>query len=87
MTKPKWHETRLQRACCAAQSKSARDHTGHSHHVPFESDDPLPYTDMSVHHYISDTQRHPQDVLTFAKQYPQDPATKVSFTIPFFLTY
>ena len=59
---------------------------GHLHHVPFESDDPIPYTDPSVHHHITDAWWHPQDVLTYSKQYPQDPVTKVSFTIPFFLT-
>lgn len=78
MTKHEQRETRLRRARRAAQSKSARDRTGHSHHVPFEIDDLLPYTDPSMHHHMSDTRRHPQDVFSFTRQHPLDPATKVS---------
>ena len=65
MTKHEWRETRLRRARRAAQSKSARDRTGHSHHVPFKIDDLLPYTDPSMHHHMLDTCRHPQDVFSF----------------------
>lgn len=78
MTKHEWCETRLQRVHRATQAKSARDCTNQTHYVPFESDDPLPYTDPLMHHHMSDTRRHPQDIFTFVKQYPQDPAMKVS---------
>ena len=53
------------------------DTTTNWHHVPFNPSDELPSTNPSMHHHISDLHRHPQDVFTFPKHIPDDPATKV----------
>jgi hypothetical protein len=55
----------------------SRHTTAHSHHVPFWDTDPLPYTDPMMHHAMSESKKHPQDVLSFRTLFPKDPATKV----------
>ena len=80
MTQHEHHETRLLRAHCAAHLKAMKDKgdtTTNWHHVPFDASDELPYTDPSMHHHILDSCIHPQDVFTFPKHIPDDPATKV----------
>jgi hypothetical protein len=55
----------------------AHQTTTHHHHVPFWDTDPLPYTDPMMHHAMSESKKHPQDVLSFRTLFPNDPATKV----------
>ena len=76
MTKHERRETRLLRAwraTCAAVP-TLPDLT---HHVDFLESDPLPYTDPSSHHHISDSRKRSQDLFSFQKEFPDDPATKV----------
>jgi hypothetical protein len=75
MTRHEWRETRLLQAQCAAQSKT------HLHHVAFSDNDPLPYTDHAMHHHISDSKQHSQDVFLFCWHFPADPAVKVSIIL------
>jgi hypothetical protein len=49
----------------------------HSHHVGFSENDPLPYTDVAMHHRISESKRHYQDVFHLQTLFPNDPASKV----------
>jgi hypothetical protein len=74
MTKHERRETRILRARRAINAKAAQSH---AHHVGFSENDPLPYTDPSLHHHISESKKHGQDLFSFQKQFPNDPATKV----------
>lgn len=74
MTKHERRETRLLRARRATCANTPRPHT---HHVDFSESDPLPYTDPSSHHHISDSRKRSQDLFSFQKEFPDDPATKV----------
>jgi hypothetical protein len=74
MTKHERRETRLLRARRVAEDKAAKSH---AHHVEFAESDPLPYTEPSLHHHISDSRKHGQDLFSFQKRLPDDPATKV----------
>lgn len=76
MTKHERRETRLLRTRRALDDNAARPH---AHHVEFSESDPLPYTDPSLHHHISDARKHGQDLFSFQKQFPDDPATKVTY--------
>lgn len=73
MTVHERRETKLLRA----RRKAADHHQDHLHHVAFSENDPLPYSDASMHHHISDSKKHSQDAFSFTKQFPEDPATKV----------
>ena len=80
MTRHEHRETQLLRAQRAANSKAVRDQRNSGanvHHVPFDTSDELPYTDPSMHHHMSESRRHPQDIFSFSKHIPDDPATKV----------
>ena len=79
MTKHEHRETRLLRARRTASSQHT---TTHPHHVAFSEQDLLPYTDAAMHHHISDTKRHGQDVFSFGRLFPNDPATKVRPILP-----
>ena len=74
MTKHERRETRLLQAQRVARAKTTKFH---AHHVTFSESDPLPYTEPSLHHHISDSKKHGQDVFSFGKLFPDDPATKV----------
>jgi hypothetical protein len=74
MTKHERRETRLLRARRAVNGNAARSH---AHHVEFSESDPLPSAEPSLHHHISDSRKHGQDLFSFQKQFPDDPATKV----------
>ena len=77
MTVLERRETRLLCARRAAQLKQPI----HPHHVaPYSDTDPLPYTDPAMHHHMSDSRKHHQDVFSLARLFPDDPATKVRFT-------
>lgn len=52
----------------------------HSHHIPFEKSEPLPLTEIEMHHHISDSTQSPLNLYQFAAQTKGDPATKVSFS-------
>jgi hypothetical protein len=52
--------------------------TVHSHHIPFGDTDPLPFTDPMMHHAMSESKKHPQDVFSLQTLFLDDPATKVS---------
>ena len=68
-------ETRLLHACWASKLKRPI----HPHHAGPHSDaEPLPYTDPAMHHQMSDSQKHHQDIFSLARSFPDDPATKVS---------
>ena len=81
MNKQKAIKQITQHECCAAHLKAMKDKDGdtttNQHHVPFDTSDELPYTDPSMHHHISDSCRHPQDVFSFPKHILDDPVTKV----------
>lgn len=68
-------ETRILRAQRTADSHKSKTHP---HHVPFSHSDPLPYTDILMHHHISEFTKHSQDAFSFERQFPNGPATKVS---------
>jgi hypothetical protein len=75
MTKHERRETRLLRA---RRAVSAEGTSVHTHHVKFAESDPLPYTEPSQHHHISDSRKHGQDIFSFGRLFPNDPATKVN---------
>jgi hypothetical protein len=79
MTKPERRETRLLRA---RRATSHQQLTIHTHHIAFSEQDPLPYTDAALHHHISETKKYGQDVFSFGKSFPDDPATKVRVFYP-----
>jgi hypothetical protein len=74
MTKHERRETRLLRARRTAEAEQAKTHP---HQVKFSENDPLPYTKAALHHHISKSRKHGQDAFSFAKMFPDDPATKV----------
>lgn len=78
MTKHERRETRLLRAQRAAGTEHSKSHP---HHVEFLEDDALPYTDVSMHHHISDSKKHGQDLFSLSRLFPDDPATKVSNSV------
>jgi hypothetical protein len=71
MTRLERRETQLLRRRRAAHAES------HPHHVGFSENDPLPYTDATMHHHISESKRHYQDVFRLRTLFPNDPASKV----------
>jgi hypothetical protein len=78
MTRHECWETRLLRARHAAQKPST-----HPHLVDFAESDPLPYTNIEMHHHISESRRHYQDAFVMCRKYPNDPATKVGLYASF----
>ena len=75
MTILECQETRLLYACRASQLKQPI----HPHHAgPHSDTKPLLYTDLVMHHQMSDSQKHHQDIFSLARSFPNDPATKVS---------
>jgi hypothetical protein len=72
MTRHERRETRLLRARGAAKRKRT-----HAHLVAFSDNDPLPFTDVQMHHDMSESKRHSQDAFTFCRNFPDDPASKV----------
>ena len=75
MTRHERRETRLLRARRAANRKRT-----HAHLVAFSENDPLPFTDVQMHHDMSESKRHCQDAFTFCRNFPNDPASKVGRT-------
>lgn len=65
--------TRLRRAREAAEDPCRR----HAHHVGFSDNDPLPYTGIDMHHYMSDAKTHPHHLQSFIREPADDPSKKV----------
>ena len=75
MTILEHQETRLLHAHQASQLKWPI----HPHHAgPYSNTEPLLYTDPVMHHKMSVSQKHHQDIFSLARSFPNDPATKVS---------
>jgi hypothetical protein len=73
-TKYERREARLRRAKAAAEAAPGQCH---SHHISIAENDSLPYTSAEMHHHISESRSHPQELFAFCRQFPGDPATKV----------
>ncbi|KII95409.1 hypothetical protein PLICRDRAFT_48393 [Plicaturopsis crispa FD-325 SS-3] len=65
--------SRLRRAREAAL-RHAKATRLHPHLVAFSARDRLPPTPMEHHHHISNSRNHPQDVSSFWRNHPDDPA-------------
>jgi hypothetical protein len=74
MTRLERRETQLRRRRRAVANGDAE---AHPHHVGFSENDPLPYTDASMHHHMSESRRHYQDAFRLRTLFPNDPASKV----------
>lgn len=74
MTQHEHRESRLLRQRRTTEHQHAK---AHPHHVDFAESDPLPYADAHLHHHISDSKKHGQDLFSFSKKNPNDPACKV----------
>ena len=59
------------------QMRKARQVAMYPHHIPLVTSDPLPYTNPRDHHHMSKSRRHHQDIFSFRRLFPDDPATKV----------
>jgi hypothetical protein len=70
------HERRERRLLQAR--RAAKKNATHPHLVPFYESDSLPYTDAEMHHDMSESNRHPHDAFSFSRNFPDDPACKVS---------
>lgn len=77
MTKIERRETRLLRTRRTILSLAPDQPNTHAHHVAFAENDPLPDSDDAMHHQMSESKRHPQDIYSFERLFPNDPATKV----------
>ena len=74
ITRYERRHVRLRRAREAAASAQKQQH---AHHVPFLQNDPLPCSDVDLHHHISDSKNFPHHLMSFVQQPPHDPAKKV----------
>lgn len=48
-----------------------------AHPLDIKDNEPLPYMDPKLHHYISSERRHPLDIGTFLTEHDGDPAIQV----------
>jgi len=73
ITRHERRHVRLRRAREAAAAPRRR----HAHHIAFSQNDPLPHSDVDLHHHMSDSKNFPHHLLSFAQLPPHDPAKKV----------
>jgi hypothetical protein len=66
-----------QETCLLHAKRAAQQPLTHPHLVDFAESDPLPYTNIEMHHHISESRRHYQDAFVMCCKYPNDPAMKV----------
>ncbi|KAF9465232.1 hypothetical protein BDZ94DRAFT_1281476 [Collybia nuda] len=60
----------------AREASKAHQLRKHSHHVGFSENDTLPYTDVDLHHHISNSMRYGHNLFSFIRDPPNDPSKK-----------
>lgn len=78
IAKQERRHTRLRRAREAAKANHIRKHL---HHVGFSDNDPLPRTDVDLHHHMSDSTKYAHNVFSFIREPPNDPSKAVMFVL------
>jgi hypothetical protein len=73
ITRHERRHVRLRRAREAASSPRRQ----HIHHVSFLQNDPLPPSEVNLHHHMSDSKTFPHHLMSFVQRPPHDPAKKV----------